>query len=47
LLCARRALEAAHLRTVERLAARVYLVPWQAAPPTGRRALLDLVTKEA
>jgi arsenite/tail-anchored protein-transporting ATPase len=44
LLRARRMLEADHLRTVEGLAARFCLMPWRAEPPTGRRALLDLVT---
>ncbi len=43
LLRARRLLEAGHVRTVEGLAARFCLVPWCAEPPTGRRALLDLV----
>ena len=47
LLRARRMLEAVHLRTVEGLAARFCLVPWRAEPPTGRRALLDLVTTAA
>ena len=47
LLRARRGLEAAHLRTVAGLAARVCLVPWRAEAPTGRRALLDLIAKEA
>ena len=44
LLRARRGLEADHLRKVEGLAVRFCLVSWRAALPTGRRALLDLVT---
>ena len=43
LLHERRALEAAHLRTVARLATRTCLVPWRAEAPTGRLGLLELV----